>query len=162
MRRGDMDEVKRLQEAVLEEGRRRTREFRESLRERGAEEVDLRMIELYELQEAAMEAYYAGQDATGEYEPPPITEHQREMAERMGRLPEAEDGRLEPEADRFSVRFGGYVSRNGLLIEMGGVDFVQPYAGAPALLEWLCDRGCREIFYEWMIFTGLEVEEALF
>lgn len=69
----------------------------------------------------------------------------------MGQLSLAGDV-VAPGEDRYAVRWGT-VTRNGLLLSFHWVSFANLSEGAPALAEWLCAKGCRELKYEFT--TGL-------
>ena len=67
------------------------------------------------------------------------------MAKRMGQLPLQDDA---PDAfdDRFSAM--GFVSRNARSVTFEYVLFIDPFAGAPAMVQWLQSKGGGEFRYE--------------
>ena len=73
-----------------------------------------------------------------------------QLAPRMGRLP-MHDGQPAPGADRYSTQWGS-VSRHGLILTFNWLSFERLFDGAPALADWLCAQGCRDLKYK--IHTG--------
>jgi hypothetical protein len=63
----------------------------------------------------------------------------------MGQLPLI-DGKLAPGADRLAAR-GGSVTQAGLLLRFDWLAFVRPAAGAPAIVDWLCQKHCVDFKY---------------
>jgi Zn-dependent protease len=81
-----------------------------------------------------------------------------QMAQRMGQLPLAQ-GQPTPEAAAFLTR-SGMVSRDKLQIRLMWVSFRSLADGAPALVQWLCDKGCGDFKYEFHPGTGFGDVEA--
>jgi hypothetical protein len=84
-----------------------------------------------------------------------ILKPSRETALRMGQVPLL-DGQPTPDVGCLLVRFGG-VTRKKQVLNLSWVGFERVDEGAPALVEWLCDRGCsdiRYVFREGMDFSG--------
>jgi Zn-dependent protease len=76
-----------------------------------------------------------------------------DMAQRMGQLPR-ENGIVPPTANRFSAQMG-MVSHDKLRIHLVYVSFEQVADGAPALVQWLCDKGCSDFKYGFSAGAGL-------
>jgi hypothetical protein len=74
----------------------------------------------------------------------------------MGQLP-VEGDRPVGGSDRYSTRFGN-VSRNGWMLSFESISFVNAAEGAPALVKWLCAKGCIDIKYQF--FSGFDLEEV--
>jgi hypothetical protein len=61
-------------------------------------------------------------------------------------------------SDRYSSYFG-FISRNGWLLSFQSISFVNVAEGAPALVKWLCSKGCIDIKYEFIGGIGLDEDE---
>lgn len=81
----------------------------------------------------------------------------QEIGQRMGQLPLV-NGRVTPNEDRFSTR-GGLVSSKGRALHLGWVSFQRISDGAPALIDWLCGRGCTDLKYDILSGTGSDRDE---
>jgi len=81
----------------------------------------------------------------------------QEIARRMGQLPLV-NGRVIPSEDRFSTR-GGLVSSKGRTLQLSWLYFQRISDGAPALIDWLCGRGCTDLKYDIRSGTGSNRDE---
>jgi Zn-dependent protease len=72
------------------------------------------------------------------------------MALRMGEAPEGDD--------RYLVRYGG-VGRREQLLTFSYLSFHDTPQGAPALVNWLADKGCKSMHYEIKI-RALEIPDV--
>lgn len=69
-----------------------------------------------------------------------------DLAGRMGQLP-LTDHTPVPGARKYSVRFGG-ASKAGLILNIPYLTFDRIDDGLPALAEWLCKQGARDIKFD--------------
>ena len=69
----------------------------------------------------------------------------RQMAVRLGGV-SSEDGDSAKPAPRYDAT--GYVVRHGLLLEMRWMGFKDATTGVPALMDWLCQKRCRNLKYD--------------
>lgn len=81
----------------------------------------------------------------------------QEIAVRMGQLALV-DGRVTPNDDRFSSR-GGSASSEGRTLQLRWISFKRISEGAPALIDWLCAKGCTDLKYELHSGFGLDPED---
>jgi Zn-dependent protease len=81
-----------------------------------------------------------------------------EMAQRMGQLPLV-NGHASPNDERYSTH-GGLATRKDLRLHLEWVTFNRVSDGAPALVEWLCDKGCVDFKYELTTSLGSEDQDA--
>ena len=81
----------------------------------------------------------------------------QEIAQRMGQLPLMND-RVAPSDDRFSTS-GGSVSSKGRTLLLNWISFKRISDGAPALIDWLCGRGCTDLKYDIRSGTGSNRDE---
>lgn len=72
------------------------------------------------------------------------------MALRMGEAPEGDD--------RYLARFGG-VRRQEMLLTFSYLSFHDTPLGAPALVNWLAEKGCKSMHYEIRI-RSLEIPDV--
>ena len=69
------------------------------------------------------------------------------------------DGKPANGSDRYSTR-GGHVDSAMAALQFRWLQFVDPYAGAPALARWLAnEHACREFRYEFN-FAGGYLDEG--
>ena len=131
-RQGDTVEAKKIQEEQRELSLRLIRQRRDKIRSEGAGTVDTQLIDLY-----ATVPTFTGTNYEA-YRKALLT-----LAPRMGQL---QCGSADyPE--RFAARSGS-VSRAGLLLSFHWLTFDQLSDGLPAMVEWLCARGCVSIKYD--------------
>ena len=81
----------------------------------------------------------------------------QEIAQRMGQLPLV-DGHVVAGEDRFSVR-GGSAFSQGRTVHLSWMSLCGVSEGAPALVDWLCLRGCTDFKYDIHAGTGGSPEE---
>ncbi len=81
----------------------------------------------------------------------------QEIAQRMGQLPLV-NGRVTPGEDRFSTR-GGMVSGKARALHLSWLSFQRISDGAPALIDWLCGKGCTDLKYDIRSGTGSDRDE---
>ena len=84
----------------------------------------------------------------------------RKFGGRLGQLPLSGD-EPEPAVLRHSALYG-VCHRAGLLINFYGVTFHDAAAGAPAMIEWLCNQGCIGFQYDFelgMSFGDIDPED---
>jgi hypothetical protein len=62
----------------------------------------------------------------------------------------------EPEAKSSALAGTGIVSREGLLVNMAFVRFVDTFEGPPAAVRWLHAAGCGDFRYQFAV--GYEAE----
>ncbi|MCF6313904.1 MAG: site-2 protease family protein [Verrucomicrobiales bacterium] len=135
IRRGDKEELKRLQVEADEVRRTRERKAVELLRLR--KDLDQEVLDLWgEAEKEVAEGSYEGAN--------------KKLFERMGALP-AVDGETQLGSDRYSVQWG-MVAREGDEIHLSQLRFVSPAYGLPAMAEWLCSKGCKNIRYSFNTF----------
>ena len=79
----------------------------------------------------------------------------RAIAARMGQVPLL-DGKPAPGALRFSS--SGFVTREGLLLSFRYWTFEDDVEGAPALVHWLAQHGCKAMRYEFRGPSGNPLE----
>jgi hypothetical protein len=77
-----------------------------------------------------------------------------QLGKKMGQLPLA-DARPTPIDNRFSTRWGN-VSRQGLLLSLNYLSFERLSEGAPALVNWLCSKGCLDFKYSFQPGFGFD------
>ena len=81
----------------------------------------------------------------------------QEIARHMGQLPLV-DGRVPPYDGRFSTH-GGSVIRTGRTLHLSWMSFRCISDGAPALISWLCAKGCTDLKYDLPSSTDLDPSE---
>jgi len=64
-------------------------------------------------------------------------------------------GQAAPGEARFLVRYGG-VTREGLLLNLSWLNFERVGDGAPALVDWLCAKGCTSLRYGFHAGSGID------
>ena len=69
----------------------------------------------------------------------------RQVAARLGEVSRAGDG-SQNSAPRYDAT--GYAKREGLLLELGWVSFRDATTGLPALVDWVCEKRCRNLKYD--------------
>jgi Zn-dependent protease len=77
------------------------------------------------------------------------------VGEKLG-VEKVDGGSSEPGSSFYS----GFIVRNGLLFQLNWVNMDDPAAGLPAMTDWLCERHCIGIRYEFMGSFGAETEDA--
>lgn len=86
------------------------------------------------------------------------TEGATDLALRLGQMP-LENGSPSADLHRYSA-IGGFVHNEGKRVSVLGPGFTRVADGAPALAEWLCNRGCTDLQYQFRGSpTGEGVEE---
>lgn len=70
----------------------------------------------------------------------------RETAARLGPIPH--EGDTPTRAARALTATYGGAAQHGMLVEVSWMSLVDPTKGAPALLDWLCAKGCRQFKYD--------------
>ena len=81
-----------------------------------------------------------------------------EIAHRLGQLSRVNDG-MAPSDHRFSTR-GGSVRSKGHTLHLGWLSFKSISEGAPALIDWLCAKGCTDLKYDIRSGTGFDQDET--
>lgn len=69
-----------------------------------------------------------------------------QLAQRLGRLPMAEDGTPVAGVERYSA-WVDVVDRDHDVLQLRSAIFMHPIDGVEALCRWLCNLGCEEIRY---------------
>ena len=134
-KRGASGEMKRLSKEYQAVVRDITEKVREQVRQNPPPNADRELVELY--------LRMTDLPYTNRVERAALS---REIAPRLGQLPHEGD-RPTPAALALSATHGG-VSRHGLLIEIRWMGLADPTKGAPALLDWICAKNCRQIKYD--------------
>jgi Zn-dependent protease len=81
---------------------------------------------------------------------------QQEISRRMGQLPLVNDRGASSDG-RFSTR-GGLVSSKGRALHLSWLSFQRLSDGAPALIDWLCAKGCADLKYD--LRSGAELDSG--
>lgn len=136
-RQGDNVEADALQKKLSQAYEKVRRENLQAIRRGDYGPVDLRVVDLY----IAMAT-----NQTEEAEAPDW--FTRELGERMGQLPVVA-GSVSIAADRFSAQTG-MVSHQQARLQLSFITFRQIGAGPPALVDWLCQKGCTDFKYSFM------------
>lgn len=171
-RRGNEQRVREIQKQIAELQRRKEEARLEKLRGEAADPAEIEVIELYRARPtigADLEAEW-DEELEDETQDEPLTAEEkaiqaareekmeqyqkeyaswaRKMGERLGSLPLDGDD-VKAGEKRFSS-IGGGVSRTGLLIQVNFLMFDSLVDGPPALVEWLSDRKCVGLKYQFM------------
>ena len=56
--------------------------------------------------------------------------------------------------------FSGFIRRNGLLFQLNWISMEDPAAGLPAMTDWLCERHCLGLRYEFMGSFGGDIDDS--
>jgi Zn-dependent protease len=151
-KRGAAAELKRLIEEQQKLGEELQRQARERLRTSSTNGIDPDLLDLH--------AALAKLDFTNRVARVAVL---RRVAAKLGEVAYQAD-RPAPGADAFGTTYGS-TARHGLVIEIPFAAFRDPSVALPALMQWLCDRKCAGIRYE---FVGSypntdfdELEESL-
>lgn len=160
-RRGDRHATEKLQKEIQQAIQEEQQAILEKMRQDGAEPWDLAVLDLCKEQIALPWAGIAMDDEDAEVDaeaaPAELRDGlaaQREAAqqwnlklgERLGQLP-LRDGKPREGSDRRSTRSGA-VTHTGASLQLEWWRFVFTAEGAAALVEWLAQKGCREMQYE--------------
>jgi len=137
-RQGDAVEAKRIQEEQRELTQRLVQKRRDNIRGEGGDAVDSQLIDLY----AAVPKF--GGTNFDAYRKALVT-----LAPRMGQL---QCGGAD-NAERFAAKSGS-VSRASLLLTFHWLTFDQLGDGLPAMVEWLCAKGCVDFKYDFNCGDG--------
>jgi Zn-dependent protease len=134
-RAGDSAKVARLTEEETATRAKVRSAAIEALRAEGPDNVDLAVVDEY-VKNSARD-HQKARDYIAEM---------RKFGARLGQLPLAGD-KPDPSATRASMLYGSS-ERTGLLINIYGATFYDPGEGVPALIDWLCRRGCIAFTYD--------------
>jgi Zn-dependent protease len=147
-RQGDKSEVTRLTRQMTELVEDLERQRLNKLKSGTDGPVDVEVIDLF----AALPAMNTKTNRDG------MMRTLQEIARRMGQLP-LENNRVTPGADRFATH-GGWASSKGRLVHLSLLSFRRIRDGAPALIDWLCAKGCTDLKYEMHSGTAPDPDEA--
>jgi hypothetical protein len=141
-RQGDVTEMKRVETEQRVLGERLIKKRHESIRAEGVDKVDLQLIELYaQLPRINGTNYDVYRKAlTG-------------LAPRLGELRCDQPDN----SARFAAK-SGTVSRATLLLTFHWLTFDQLGDGLPAMVEWLCSKGCVDFKYDLRQGFGFDTE----
>ena len=82
---------------------------------------------------------------------------EREISAKLG--PDSNDPRVSGKFVGHPGAVSGFANNQGLLVEAGWMGFRDAPTGLPALLDWLCGKGCRSVKYD--IFSTGAVDDLM-
>jgi Zn-dependent protease len=137
---------------LAEEGKATRAKLRDAaingVRAEGPDKIDMAVMDEYLAQSAQRE-----NQKPGDYSADNYTTALRQVGARLGQLPLKGD-KPDPAARHTAVSYGS-CRRTGLLINLYTVSFYDPAEGVPALVDWLCRRGCIGFQYDFHFYGAL-------
>jgi Zn-dependent protease len=130
---GDSAAAAKLEKELGQRVRQIGRRHQTQVSERGPDKVDRELIALYQARPV--------EDFTTNW----MAYACQKLAPLMGQLQHLE-GQAAPEAERYSIRWG-QVARDGTTLCLPWLAFRQVIDGAPALIQWLREKGCDDFRY---------------